>query len=203
MLQGMDNVEPLMSYKEAQPKTHSVWKDFDATFDAKHSIVSYFSSRLLFHMLHNLHGNLSEIDVNSDGKITKAELSEYFIKSANANANANGGRSASTSTTKILIDNLFAVCDVDKDGMVSKDEILLLAINNLRFYHAEQAPFRLSIDETIAKLRDVVGELDEDMLATVRAIDTDGDGFVSRDEVVAAATKLGGVVQRNLSSVFI
>ena len=100
-----------------------------------------------------------------------------------------------------MIDNLFAVCDLDRDGVVSKQEILSLAINNLRFYHQEQGDFRLSIDEVFAKLSDVVGHLDEELKQMVRDIDADKDGFITKAEVTKAS--LSGTVQKNVESVFI
>lgn len=191
MLDGMDNVEPLMNYKEAQPKASSVWCDGEeCTYDAKHAIVSYFSSRALFDMIHRFHGNLSEIDANSDGIITREEFADYFERTGK-----------SSSSTKIMIDNLFAVCDLDRDNVVTKDEILSLAVNNLRFYHAGQAPFRLTVEEALTMVADVVGDLDDQLKSKIRSIDADGDGFITRAEVTAAS--LSGAVQRNLESVFI
>lgn len=191
MLEGMDNIQPLMDYKHSQPKTSSLWCNEEAAVDCKHAIVGYFSSRALFGILHQFHGNLAEIDADGDGKITRQEFVNYFDKHTTGDA---------SKATTIMIDNLFAVCDLDRDGVVSKQEILNLAINNLRFYHNGQG-FRLSIDEVLAKLSDVVGEMDEELKQMVRNIDTDNDGFITKAEVTAAS--LSGTVLKNVESVFI
>ena len=191
ILQGMDNVEPLMSYKAKFPVTDkNMNPNHDACVDVKQAIVSYFSSRALFHILHSLHGHLEEIDADKDGKISRQEFRDYF--------NATGNK-----TTTIIIDNLFAICDLNGDGVLTKDEILHLAVERLRFKPHEGKPYdRLTVEEVHFLLRDIVGDLDS-MQPMLEALDENKDGYITREEINAVVLAAGGTKSIQVNSVFV
>lgn len=191
IMQGMDNVKPLMDYKAGFPTTDkNMYPDQDACIDVKHAIVSYFSSRALFHILHSFHGNLDEIDANQDGKISRAEFRAYFSKRGSG-------------ATDIILDNLFAICDVDGDGFLTKDEILNLAVERLRFKKVDGRPYdRLSVEEVMTLLRDVVGDLGS-IQPMLEALDKDGDGYITRGEINDMVLAAEGTIRREVKSVFV
>jgi len=185
MLDGLDDVTPLIKWKAAAPATDlNAHKDAEAAVDAKECIVSYFSRSLIFDILHSSAGKIKKMDADGNGVITKAELKAYLA------AGTSG-----TSVTNMLVDNLFATMDVDNNGETSIEEINALASAHLvemAFAKIHEKDM-LSVVECVASLvrlsveqggieSAALAEMKENLKKAAVLIDTDGDGFISRAE---------------------
>ena len=94
---------------------------------------------------------------------------------------------------------MFVLCDLDTDDVINQDEIL--ALNNLRGSHEGKVPFRVTVDETLVMFRRIVGGLNYVLIDKMRAIDADGDGYITNVEIAEAS--FSDLVRKNIESVFI
>jgi len=187
MLDGLDDVKPIIDWKASRPVTDlNAHKDVEAAVDAKECIVSYFSRSLIFDILHSSAGKIKKIDADGDGNITRDELQSYLSA---------GREEGDMIITNMLVDNLFATMDLDNNGVTSMDEIQALSSDhmlNMVFAKIHDKDL-LSIDDCLTDLESLsIGQdgISEEELADMKEklktaailIDTDGDGFISREE---------------------
>ena len=188
MLDGLDNVVPLLAFKSSAPPSHSVFKPSEAGFEAKHLVVSHFSQLLLFDVLKRS-GGFEGLDKDGDDRLTKEELAVGL-----------GDRK----TTRILVDNLFSCADRNGDGTITKSELQSFALSamlKVKFASSDEAggggdgvdPL-LSLDELEKELALVGGGVfDENIRHALRSIDKDGSGFICKSEYASVIkTQLAG-----------
>eukprot|EP01041_Mallomonas_annulata_P005101 gene5101-10203_t len=113
LLEGMDNIAPLMEYKKNNSANNSQLNiSADAGIPAKQIIVTYFSKILLFQMLNTV--SFEQMDQNSDGLISKTELTTI------------AQMTLGNHVSKLVIDNLFSIADEDGSGFINRAEIMSL-----------------------------------------------------------------------------
>jgi Ca2+-binding EF-hand superfamily protein len=113
LLEGIDNIEPLLAYKHVCPLSDAVHAGEDVGVGAKEAIVSHFSYEIWSRILHQL--SIADMDANGDGLVTKAEL-----KCAASAGSLSG-------TGELVIDNAFRAADTNSDGVLSKEELVRMA----------------------------------------------------------------------------
>lgn len=131
MLQGLDDVIPLIEWKASLPiNDTNANQHEDTAVDAKQCIVSYFSQSLMWDILHSASGKLNnlllkEIDTDHNGVISKAELKEYLLSATEGitDTYTDSDETNKIATTNMLVNNLFASIDIDSDGFISIREI--------------------------------------------------------------------------------
>ena len=187
MLDGLDNVVPLLAFKSSAPAGHSVFKPSEAGFEAKHLVVSHFSQLLLFDVLKRS-GGFEGLDKDGDDRLTKEELAVGL-----------GDRK----TTRILVDNLFSCADKNGDGTITKSELQSFALSamlKIKFASSEEGEGGVVVDPLLS-LDDLEQELalvgggvfDESIRHALRSIDKDGSGFISKSEYAnVLKTQLAG-----------
>ena len=143
MLEGLDNVVPLLEYKSSQPLTDAnIHKPPEAAIFAKEAIVSYYSKVVLFNMIKEV-GGFSSLDADGDGFLSRDEL----IKGLSI-ASAGGSGSGGSIPSEMLVTNLFNVADADGSGTISKAELLALSMSmNKIVFPSNRPDDMLSIDE--------------------------------------------------------
>ena len=184
MLDGLDNVVPLLAFKSSAPSGHSVFKPSEAGFEAKHLVVSHFSQLLLFDVLKRS-GGFAGLDKNGDDCLTREELAVGLAGQAEA--------------TRILVDNLFSCADKNGDGTITQSELQSFALSamlKVKFANPSddgaaaaaggaglEADPLLSLEDLERELAEVAGGVfDESIRLALRSIDKDGSGFISKSE---------------------
>jgi calcium-dependent protein kinase len=174
----------LGSTAESKPLVQSVVRNlsnFSANFKFKQSILMLMSDSLSDTELSSLKLTFRQIDKNDDGKITVAEMKEAIEKYGSAN------ESKGTAMTDVAA--IMKSADVDGDGSLSYNELLMTAVQRKLLAKEERLwdAFRkldLNGDGKITKdeIRKVLGEeAANDMIA---AADTNGDGDIDYDEFI-------------------
>ena len=138
MLEGLDNVVPLLEYKSSQPHSDTnIHKPPEAALFAKEAIVSYYSKVVLFNMI-KVVGGFASLDVDGDGFLSRDELTKGLSIAA-----GNG-----SAPSEMLVTNLFNVADADGSGTISKTELLALSMSMTKIVFPSNRPAdMLSIDE--------------------------------------------------------
>ena len=113
-LTGLDNILPLIKY--VNENHEKALRQADSGIDATLIVIDYFSKRIWFEILSQF--TFDEIDKDHNGYITKDEVS--------AVAHNKFGKSQ-RDATDIMVDNLFAVADTDKDGRITRNDVVLLS----------------------------------------------------------------------------
>ena len=192
MLDGLDDVVPLMQWKRSCPHTDTnAHKHPEASVEAKECIVSYFSMSMIFGILHSSISNLQTVFSSAQGKITKSELLT-FLKN-NPQLEEQDGRSPET--TNMLVNNLFATMDLNADGEVTFHEVDILCnfyIQNIIFAKVHEKDV-ISIEEAVTALDAWIAEdhtMDKEWSEHAKdklkrealRMDLNNDGFISRME---------------------
>jgi 2',3'-cyclic-nucleotide 2'-phosphodiesterase (5'-nucleotidase family)/Ca2+-binding EF-hand superfamily protein len=139
MCEGLDDVVPFIEWMASKPDTDkNAHRSAEAAIDAKHIIVDYFSKGMLYNIILDIHGDLSDMDSDRNGTISKEEFSNYIKMKTENNINGNDGSVVSGDVTNMLIDNLFAIADIDETGELSIDnfaEFTREYMQNIVFHH--------------------------------------------------------------------
>ena len=150
MLEGLDNVAPLLEYKRAQPPGDGdIHRPPEAATLAKDAIVSHFSKAVLFYML-KAAGGFASLDADGDGVLSRDELLAGVAgttgSSSSSSSSSGGGTGAAP--TALMVSNLFNLADADGSGTISKVELLALSLSmtTMRFPASRQEDM-LSLDE--------------------------------------------------------
>eukprot|EP00607_Mallomonas_marina_P010970 CAMPEP_0182424222 /NCGR_PEP_ID=MMETSP1167-20130531/10384_1 /TAXON_ID=2988 /ORGANISM="Mallomonas Sp, Strain CCMP3275" /LENGTH=594 /DNA_ID=CAMNT_0024603845 /DNA_START=458 /DNA_END=2242 /DNA_ORIENTATION=+ len=112
MLNGLDDITPLLMYKEAVKDTpFNIDRTEESGIPAKDVIVAHFSRMLLFQMVHS--EKFSDIDVDGDGEISREEFRHLAKKKFGADG-----------MSEMVVDNMFSIADKDGSGSISRQELL-------------------------------------------------------------------------------
>jgi len=169
---------------ESKPLVQNVMQNlsnFSANFKFKQSILMLMSDSLSDTELSSLKTTFRQIDKNDDGKITVAEMKEAMEKY--------GSSSESKSTGMSDVAAMMKAADVDGDGTLSYNELLMTAVQRKLLAKEERLwdAFRkldLNGDGKITKdeIKKVLGE--EAANELIAAADTNGDGDIDYDEFI-------------------
>jgi Ca2+-binding EF-hand superfamily protein len=192
LLDGLDSNLPLLEYKA----THSELNvHADAGMGLKEIIVAHFAKVLWADMIRSL--NFSALDTDGNGFISREELLEAAKHKYNEVDHVGD---PSSEISSLLVDNLFRVADSNSDGLLSKSELVSLALNSLRSLKIQKsgAPkrkqsdsFKMTVSEAKESLRDLLGPSLEDesdrgerMLREILdAVDVDHNGYITQYEL--------------------
>lgn len=153
-------------------------RNFQATQKFKQAVLTMMSSVLTESEIDQLKHTFHSIDENRDGTITQAELRKALqttglLTSANAES----------------IQQLIALADVDGDGKLSYNELLLTAVQKRLAAKEERlwdAFCRLDLNQdgkvSVEELKQVLTRNEKDARALIQDVDIDGDGMVSYEE---------------------
>jgi len=169
LLEGLDNVEPLVNYIKNNPKSK---KSAESGMGLKEVIVSWYSKILLLDLIKSS-GDFNDIlDVDGDGKLNKEEIVEIMKKSGHNNCN-------------MLVDNLFNIADINNDGFISKSEIANLAITAISTLDRSRTNEKMSLEEHKAVMKETLGSAYDEKSAIdiFKKIDTDESGFITHGEL--------------------
>ena len=185
MLQGLDNVVPLLEFMKKCPPGHSVFKGDEAGHDAKELIVAHFSALMLYGLIQEQAGG---IDKDGDGNLSKEEVTAALAASPTSPLAA--------PATRILVDNLFGIADSNGDGFISRAELVDFSLScmlkiSFSKRQAEDPSALLAVDDVMRDMMAAAGsgpgsvfgaaEL-EAVRVALAAVDVDGSGFISKDE---------------------
>lgn len=195
MLMGLDNVTPLLDFIKTCPAGHSVHQTAEAGHDAKEAIVAHFSALMLYDLIQQA-GGLDRLDADGDGKISKEELTAALAASP-----------AAAPATRILVDNLFAIADINGDGVISRAELVDFSLScmlkmSFAKRQAEDPNALLCVDDIIREMQAsaasgaganagagtgsvfCAAEI-EAVRGALAAVDVDGSGYISKAEYAA------------------
>jgi hypothetical protein len=192
LLEGLDSNLPLLEFKS----THS---DLDVHADAgmglKEIIVAHFAKALWTDMIRSF--NFSASDTDGNGFISREELLEAARQKYKE---VNEGGDASSEISGLLVDNLFRVADANCDGLLSKSELVSLALNSLQSLKVQKTgaqkrkqsdSFKMTLREAKESLRELLGpsledepDLGERMLREIlENVDADHNGYITQTEL--------------------
>jgi len=155
-------------------------RNFQATQKFKQAVLTMMSSTLSESEVENLRLTFQSIDENHDGTITQAELSKA-LKAAGAD-----------SQVAQNLESLIALADVDGDGKLSYQELLLTAVQKRLAAKEErlwEAFCRLDLNQdgkvSVEELKQVLTRNEHDARELIKDVDVDGDGMVSYEEFLS------------------
>lgn len=176
VLDGMDNIEPLLAYKASCPRTDAnINKTSESALGAKELIVSLLSKELFFEILKSFNG-IEGIDKDGDNRISQAELEEALL-----------ARSTQGEFTKLLIQNLFNCMDLDGDGHISRSEIVSVSLTRVKSCKSDSRTDLnnlIDINEVKEEAKLLLGNLYDEVgfLKIFTTLDSDNNSFVTRKE---------------------
>ena len=174
-LDGMDNVTPLMKYKESCGSDDTnINKSAEAGVGAKELIVSYFSKKLFMDFLQSI--GFTNMDSDGDNRISKEELIDATKNYHNFQL------------SNLIINNLFSIADANGDGYIDKTEIVQLSISTMRnmsFQSTNDVGGFVTVEELAEEAKRVLCDLyDPSMMSSViTVIDKDGNSYISKKEM--------------------
>ena len=156
---------------------------FQANYKFKQAVLTMMSSSLSETEVSELKRTFQLIDENHDGTITQAELKKA-LQATNS--------SASDQQSLADIENLIRLADVDGDGKLSYNELLLTCIQKRLAAKEERlwdAFCRLDLNNdgkvSAEELKQVLARNEKDAKDLIKDVDVDGDGMVSYEEFLA------------------
>lgn len=183
MCQGLDDVTPLINWMASKPASDlNAHPDIENSMDAKHIIVEHFSQIMLYDIIMNTGGDLSLIDTDNSGNISKQELKEFIVK--------NSASSDRETVTDMLIDNLFNSADLDSTGCLNVSNLLSMSSSHLAdlSHHFDDGDSLISIEDAISDIEGNLPPRFEDEFKQIlvsefrehiRKVDHDGDLFIT------------------------
>lgn len=187
MLEGLDNVVPLLAYQKSCPANDkNIHKTAESGIGAKDVIISHFSKVILFNLIKEV-GGFAALDTDGDGAISRSEFESGL-----------GG--SGKETTSMLIANLFGVADMNGDGTISKAELSELSLSMTKIHFPSNQPNEMmSVDEVVGEVKRLMIHMDEEAtVAAIKAIDVDGNGFVTRQEFEGFLSTLQAKTTKNV-----
>ena len=153
-------------------------RNFQANYKFKQAVLTMMTSSLSETEVEELKKAFQTIDENHDGTITQAELRKALQSSASGN--------------DASVAELIRLADVDGDGKLSYNELLLtcvqkrLAAKEDRLWDAF-CRFDLNQDGKVSveELKSVLAANERDVREWMSEVDVDGDGMVSYDEFLS------------------
>jgi calcium-dependent protein kinase len=101
-------------------------KAFQAKQKFKISVLNMMSSSLSDEEIAQLKSTFREIDANGDGKISVSELRDAVAKASKGEGSGAGSLGVGSSAEEL--ERLMRVADIDEDGAISYDELLLTCV---------------------------------------------------------------------------
>ena len=171
LLEGLDNVEPLINYIAKNPKAH---RTAESGTGLKEIIVSHFSKLLLLELLRGS-GSFSEVlDRDGDGKLNKEEVFEIMKKSGNH-------------TSTMLVNNLFNICDSNNDGFIDKEEINQLALSAMVTLDRCRTNDNIDLEQHKVLMKESLGAAYDEAsaISIFKKVDVDKSGYITVGELRA------------------
>jgi hypothetical protein len=190
MLQGLDNVEPLLKYKAlCGPDDKNINKDAESGCGAKEIIVSYFSKQLLINIFKE-NGGFDSVDKDGNNLVSKEELREAMQKTAK-------NHKKSGVSTNVMINNLFAIADTDNSGFIDRMEMLTLSMSTdtENFFQSQLRDCEklYTVQSLREKAAEVLGggvDFEAIFGQLQQMIDGDGNGHISESEYLQFIARL-------------
>ena len=114
VLQGLDNNAPIVEFAKTL-SADTLASLGEGASDLNNMIVSHFAKFILYDIIMN--HNFEEIDANKDGTVTKDELAVI-------------AQASHPGIGSLLVEILFKIADEDGSGLITKDEMLRVALNH-------------------------------------------------------------------------
>jgi calcium-dependent protein kinase len=141
-------------------------RSFEANSKFKQAVLMHMTKDLSDTEIDELKKTFSIIDENGDGKITIDELSKAMTKTGSSSSSASAGASASATPIDMKeVERLFIAADIDQNGVIDYNEMLMTAINR----------------KLLAK--------EERLWDAFRTLDVDGDGVITKQEIMQVLGK--------------
>jgi|LauGreSBDMM110SN_4_FD.fasta_scaffold11213_2 2',3'-cyclic-nucleotide 2'-phosphodiesterase (5'-nucleotidase family)/Ca2+-binding EF-hand superfamily protein len=176
VLDGMDNIEPLLAYKASCPADDTnINKPAESAMGAKELIVSLLSKTLFFEILKSCNG-IEGIDKDGDDRISQAELEGALL-----------AQSTQGEFTKLLIQNLFHCMDLNGDGYISRSEIVSVSLTQIKSCKSNSRTDLnnlIDVNEVKEEAKLLLGNLYDEtrFLQIFTTLDSDHNSFVTRKE---------------------
>jgi 2',3'-cyclic-nucleotide 2'-phosphodiesterase (5'-nucleotidase family) len=167
---GIDNHKPLLDWAAAE-LDGAVFTD-EMAIPAKMILVELFSASMWLQM-----GSFEEIDLNKDGVLERDEVKDRL-------AAVYGHESVAD----LIVDNIFAVADLNQDGTISPLEMMIVQFVATDIFE------HVCTQQELAVMKDVAAQVlgvdpshdeVEAMVKRIRdVVDAEGDGKVNRSEAM-------------------
>lgn len=167
-------------------------REFQAKNKFKQAVLCHMSNAMTEEEIETLKKTFRDIDENGDGTITLAELTAAIEKKSDA---VDGIVGLKNSTIEEL-QQLMQLADVDGDGKLSYEELLMTCVQRKLAAKEErlwEAFNRLDLDGdgrvTVEELKTVLNNNSQDAQQLIAEVDVDGDGTVSYEEFLTVFHK--------------
>lgn len=172
---------PILEYCQ----THLAGKipNAEALIDAKHHIVSFLSKSILFNCIESL--GLAKV-TGGDGDITKEDMLAALEA---LDAKDHEGYTADKEVARIIVNNLFAVADLDDSGKISKNELIALRLGMVDESSWESLGSQRKHTISTKEAKKIVAEAlqisedDPTLLKALKDLDKDGSGEITAEEL--------------------